>query len=412
VKIIAGILLFSGCHVFGQNITEAEYFFDTDPGVGNGTAIGFGPGDPVTFTSTVTTTGLAGGHHLLFVRTKGADDVWSLYEPQGFYIQPTIVAAEYFFDADPGIGLATPLTITPGVNPLTFSNTISTSSVMPGHHVLFIRTKTELGDWSMYEPQGFYIRVPVVTAEWFVDTDPGVGNGTAIAISSPTDLVSFSTTITPGAFPDGDHFLFIRTKDVFGTWSCYEPQMFTVDAALPIELADFRATVTADYRVQLDWTTFTEMNNHFFSAEHSTDGEVFREIAHVKGAGDSRLTRKYSTTHQSPSKGFNYYRLRQVDFDGKFSFSNVLAVQLDKVDNPLVYPNPVTNEWYIDLANTEPGEGRLIEVWDVTGKKWLSLKTEGEKLITLARTEMRHGVYILKIISPNGSSIVQRLIFH
>ena len=412
MKIIAGILLFSACHVFGQNIIQAEYFFDTDPGVRNGTPISFASGNPATFTTTISTTGLAGGHHLLFVRTKGSDGIWSLYEPQGFYIHPTIVAAEYFFDTDPGMGLATPLSITPGVNPLTFSTTISTSSLTAGHHVLFIRTKDEVGDWSMYEPQGFYIRVPVVEAEWFVDTDPGVGNGTAIAISSPTDLVSFNTTITPGVLPDGDHFLFIRTKDIFGTWSCYEPQVFTVDAALPIELGDFRATVTTDNQVRLDWTTLTEHNNHFFSPQHSTDGEVFVEIARLKGAGDSRLPQKYSAMHQSPTKGLNYYRLRQVDFDAKSSFSNVLAVQLNQLGNAMVYPNPITSEWYIDLANTPPGEGRLIELWDVTGIKWLSLKTTGERQVHLARAEIKHGVYIVKIIAPNGTAVIQKLIFH
>jgi hypothetical protein len=413
LKLIAGLILFfSACHVFGQVIIveEAEYFFDTDPGVGNGTAIVLSPANPVTFTHTISTAGLAGGHHILFIRTKGADDVWSLYEPQAFYIEPTIVAAEYFFDSDPGMGLATDLSITPGVNPVTFTKSISTASLMPGHHVLFVRTKSELGDWSMYEPQGFYIRVPVVEAEWFVDTDPGMGNGTAISMSSPTDLVSFSTTITPGLLPDGDHFLFIRTKDVFGTWSCYEPQIFTVDAALPIELGDFRATVTSDNQVRLDWTTFTEHNNHFFSAQHSTDGEVFKEIANVNGAGDSRLPLKYSVMHQWPTKGLNYYRLKQVDFDARSSFSNVLAIQLNPTGTPMVYPNPIKSEWYIDLTSTS--EGRLIELWDLTGRKHLSLQAAGEELIPLARMEIQHGIYILKVTSPNGSSTIQKLIFH
>ncbi len=91
------------CVGFAQNIINAEYFFDTDPGVGNGTALSVGtPSDSVDFNATVSTTGLSRGYHLLYVRTKSNTGKWSLHQARRIYINELkITAAEYFYDTDP-----------------------------------------------------------------------------------------------------------------------------------------------------------------------------------------------------------------------------------------------------------------------------------------------------------------------
>jgi hypothetical protein len=115
-----------------QNINEAEYFFDTDPGVGNGFPLTVGTAaDSVSFTGSINTTGLATGQHFLFIRTRNTNGIWSLYEHQSFYIKNSIVKAEYFFDTDPGVGNGTNIPVTATLDSLTFTSTISTTGLTP-----------------------------------------------------------------------------------------------------------------------------------------------------------------------------------------------------------------------------------------------------------------------------------------
>ena len=106
---------------WAQTVSRAEYFFDTDPGVGNGTSIAITAGALVEVNAEIDLTGLAAGVHTLFVRTRDSNGRWSLTEGRTFLIQatpvittPTITAAEYFLDTDPGSGKGTSLTVTAG----------------------------------------------------------------------------------------------------------------------------------------------------------------------------------------------------------------------------------------------------------------------------------------------------------
>ena len=162
----------------------------------------------------------------------------------------------------PGVGNGTPLPITPFNS--TITPIIPTTGLTDGVHYLFIRTRHDDRTWSLSDPQLFYIRTRIVKAEYFIDSDPGFGSGTPISIASPDDLITITPTLSTTALPNGNHYLFIRTIDILGKWSFFEPMMFTVDSAVPIELLDFVATATRDGRIKLQWTTATEINNDFF----------------------------------------------------------------------------------------------------------------------------------------------------
>src|SRR6266496_1628566 len=95
----------------GQGFSKAEYFFDADPGINNGTQITLtGTSDTINFSAAISTAFLPTGFHFLGLRVKHNNGTWGLFEKRGFYISSTtadaanIVAAEYFFDADPGPG--------------------------------------------------------------------------------------------------------------------------------------------------------------------------------------------------------------------------------------------------------------------------------------------------------------------
>lgn len=382
-----------------QNISQAEYFFDIDPGPGNGTAISFVAGDPVTFTETINTTGLEPGYHLLFVRTRTSTGHWSLYEPQQFIIDGGIIAAEYFFDVDPGLGNGTPLSITPVTSTITTS--ISTSALEDGEHFLFIRTRHDDNTWSLSDPQVFYIRTRIVAAEYFIDTDPGFGNGTPLAINTPSDLITISPTVSTPFLSDGNHYLFIRTKDIHGKWSHFEPQLFQVDAALPIELLEFEASVLEDSRVKLNWTTVTEINNDFFTVEHAVPGREFTEIGQIPGAGTTTTSVDYEKIHEYPQQGINYYRLKQTDFDGRFTYSKVVSVTVESAPEIFVYPNPIAENWVVQFSG-DLKTSRLLELFDLRGRKLMSHTTQGEHKVELTRQGLPAGTYLLRITSSGG----------
>src|SRR5437773_10075931 len=136
--------------VESQNINKAEYFFDADPGVGNGTAIVIStPADIVNFTANIPAS-LSTGFHFLAIRVRDVNGTWGLFEKRGFYVSSSavdaanIVAAEYFFDADPGMGNGTATSVGASGAVVNFTTVIPTS-LSSGFHFLAIRVKDANG---------------------------------------------------------------------------------------------------------------------------------------------------------------------------------------------------------------------------------------------------------------------------
>lgn len=222
------------------NLVSGEYFIDTDPGLGNGTIISFASNTTVSPAITIPTTSLTAGFHNLFIRVKNSTGKWSHFEGRMFYIMPSVsnlppnlVSGEYFIDSDPGIGNGTLISFTAGTN-VSPSISINTTSLAPGFHNLFIRVKNSNGKWSNYEGRLFYIMptIPsslptIINGEYFVDTDPGLGNGTPLSFTAGTNIspiVNINTT----SLTAGNHNLFIRVKNSNGKWSHYEGRSFNV----------------------------------------------------------------------------------------------------------------------------------------------------------------------------------------
>jgi len=263
-----------GCslQLFSQNITYAEYFIDNDPGVDNGTQIPvLTQSDSVVLNYTVVTPGLSEGMHTLFVRTRDDSARWSHFEGRTFYVtdmtpaaNKQVVAAEYFFDNDPGAENSTPLTINNPSSTVSQTISIPVSGLSEGMHMACFRTKDNQGKWSPFEQRTFYITdntlasaKQVVEAEYFIDTDPGAGNGNPLTFSHPSDSSRLNFTVNP-VFPLGSsHHLFIRTKDSQGKWSHYEGRQFEI---------------CSDYGAHSDFRFDINSNNVLFHnlSEHDT----------------------------------------------------------------------------------------------------------------------------------------------
>jgi len=152
------LLILSVTTAFTQIVNKAEYFFDTDPGPGNGTPITISnPGVSVVFPVSIPVN-LSPGFHWLAIRVKDSDGRWSLFSKRSFFIAqpatdlPIITGAEYFYDNDPGVGNGNSLPIqTPGFS-VTPTFTIPVPANMTaGTHYLAIRMKDQAGHWSLFQ---------------------------------------------------------------------------------------------------------------------------------------------------------------------------------------------------------------------------------------------------------------------
>lgn len=146
--------------------------------------------------------------------------------------------------------------------------------------------------------------------------------------------------------------------------SVFAVARYNGDAALPISLTSFTSTNTGK-SVLLVWKT-AELNNAYFAIERSINGTSFSEIGRVKSIGNSSQPQQYTYEDFSFSRGKNYYRLKQVDADGRFTYSKI--VNADFLTSPTIklYPNPVKNMLHVEGLNAS--SNTTLSIVDVRGK--------------------------------------------
>lgn len=169
---------------------------------------------------------------------------------------------------------------------------------------------------------------------------------------------------------------------------------------LPVELISFTGTNENDHNV-LRWTTATEQNNDYFVLERSADGQFFQPIATIDGAGNSTQPLHYVQVDAFPKQGENYYRLKQVDFNGTYTYSPIVIVNYQPgsvfVDD--LHPNPTTGAIIFDFVSPESNT-IYITVTDIAGRvvHQEMRETDGGRMqISTQLTGCGAGVYLLKI---------------
>lgn len=169
--------------------------------------------------------------------------------------------------------------------------------------------------------------------------------------------------------------------------------------ALPIELISFNAKNKTD-DVLLTWTTATEINNSYFTLEKSKDGNRFTPFQQVEGAGNSSTVKNYSALDPYPYPGINYYRLKQTDYDGTFSYSEVIAIQR-KSDARSLVATPQAAAGKVDIRYFSPATGTaMLRINDATGKLMYSMPVEvaeGLNTYKIDKTFLTPGVFVLSL---------------
>lgn len=166
---------------------------------------------------------------------------------------------------------------------------------------------------------------------------------------------------------------------------------------LPIELVDFNVSCVENGRIALEWATLSELNNDYFEIQRSTDGMNYEKIGIVDGAGNSSSYLEYLEFDHQAKAGINYYRLRQVDFDGASSYSSSKSVLAYCEESIQVYPNPAEN----GLVNVVGPISLQMEMYTSHGKRVpLQIKSTSWGF-TLDVSEHAAGTYFLRMY--NGS---------
>jgi hypothetical protein len=199
-----------------------------------------------------------------------------------------------------------------------------------------------------------------------------------------------------GTIPSGSSMTSFN-KYTLATNPCSNP--------LPVELIEFTAVPVNNEVVDVNWVTASEINNDYFVIERSKNGLNFVSVDSVKsyGDGNSEETQSYSYNDENPYSGVSYYRLRQVDFDKKYSYSNIEIVNFEGLMAISLFPNPSTGQFNI-IVNSSESETLKLTVFDAVGRIVKSGEFEvmegNNQIINMLNGDS--GKYLVSVVTSSG----------
>jgi Secretion system C-terminal sorting domain len=246
---------------------------------------------------------------------------------------------------------------------------------------------------------------------------PGGGGGGGMiysnaplnAASSVTQGVAGISTGTSGTdnFGAGDGFVGVLTQ-TFPLTQLPPNMQICQSSVLPVTLLTFGASYISANNVKVAWTTTNEINAAYYEVERSSDGSNFIGVAQVDASNNLDQTHSYSVNDQLFNINGNevYYRLRIVDNDGKYTYSNIIPVKLDQPENSFsVYPNPVDNYAILNLYSDKSDNG-MLRLIDNSGRQILTKSitvTNGNNNIMVDQLGyLPKGIYIIQVMVSNN----------
>lgn len=166
---------------------------------------------------------------------------------------------------------------------------------------------------------------------------------------------------------------------------------------LPIYLLSFNVNEYEE-NIILHWQTSSEINNHYFDIEYSVDGTDFSSIGRKEGAGNSNTKFDYHFVHENVKSGMHYYRLKQVDYDGQYSYSDMKSVLVKgESSDVLIYPNPTS-----DIININDADGLHYALYDLVGRQVKSGQITNS---VISIDHLTTGMYYLHLDRDTGKSV-------
>ncbi len=218
------------------------------------------------------------------------------------------------------------------------------------------------------------------------------------------DLRNTHEVVDISAFAALQSSVLIRFRSVQPAWDWW----WTIDnvkvigsGVVPVELTSFAAT-TDNRNVTLNWSTATELNNSGFQVERSS-GSAYEVVGFVAGSGTTTEIRNYNFVDQNVASGTYSYRLKQVDFDGTFEYSNAIEVEVVGVKEFTLgqnYPNPFNPSTTINFSLAVDSKVSL-KIFDVLGQEVATLingqMAAGSQKVSFDASSLNSGVYFYRI---------------
>ncbi|HEX5168619.1 MAG TPA: PA14 domain-containing protein [Cyclobacteriaceae bacterium] len=158
----------------------------------------------------------------------------------------------------------------------------------------------------------------------------------------------------------------------------------------------------------LEWKTASELNNVGFDIERSFDGKAFEKIGWTGGHGTSNQNHEYNFSDKSPRLGWNYYRLTQIDYDGKFEYSRLIPIYVDEFEDIQIYPNPIKDHIYLSRVNKDSDV--RVAITNIVAQRTYNLFQDPIQPARFALNEhLSPGMYSVKI-TMDGKVYLRKVI--
>lgn len=169
---------------------------------------------------------------------------------------------------------------------------------------------------------------------------------------------------------------------------------------LPVRMVDFSAEAQKE-KVKLQWSTATETNNLYFTAEKSADGIEWKAVKRINGAGNSSSLLNYLCYDENPINGTSYYRIKQTDIDGKATYSDIRQVKYTGSTSISVYPNPNDGNTISFKGISRPADV-VMTVRDAAGSSVYSstLSSNNAQLPVL-----KSGIYVISLVNKTNGEV-------
>lgn len=274
-----------------------EYSIDTDAGIGSNKAFSITPNVQDAGTFNISTTGVSAGYHTVYIRIKDAYGVWGHTIRRSIQVLPAnnkLVSGEYFVDKDPGYGSGTAIQLSSQTTDIVQQFAAQASSLTEGYHKLYVRFKDAAGFWSHTSRQNIEVIkqpgvIKIIAAEFFFKKDPGIGNGTKLAVPAQSND-SLKLAIPANTKTADIDTLYIRVRDNRDStrWS-YRAMKRIVKVAQTIT---FAATATKKFGI-VDFDPGAKISSNMPLTYTSSDTTVATIVAgkvHLKKPGTTILS--------------------------------------------------------------------------------------------------------------------------
>lgn len=201
---------------------------------------------------------------------------------------------------------------------------------------------------------------------------------------------------------------------ISSTSTVYIDNIYFYNSLLPVQLKSFKAAISGIQGL-LKWSTVTETNNKGFSIERSLDNTNWKEIGFVKGAGNSSLQHDYTFSDITPANNLNYYRLKQIDLDGRITYSGVEKLNFENIltKGLQVYPNPASDYIILPIGTlTAAGRYDIISSngAKVAGNTINTNNSNSNLKITISN--LANGIYYLQYFDGQKSTVSRFSVIH